>query len=147
MLLTVVLIVVLLSIGFATFEQQTKVQKNNRAVQQVAWAVKQARHYARIHGEKTELIFNSGERVYAINADGENLINNSRIDAFSGVLPEGNQFLNNNCGTIYFDVDGSPVDSLGDVVLNDCTVTIGYDSDIQRDLTLKAISGNVIYEK
>jgi|GEM_PF-3193175 len=147
LILAVSIISLLTVVAFANVNEQTKIQKANRAVQQSAWAIKQARHYARMKGVKTELIFDTGSTVYTINADGQDITNNSRMDALSGVLPEGVKVLNNACGNIYFDVDGSPVDSVGDVILNDCTIALGYDSNSQKNLTLKAISGNIIYEK
>ena len=143
--MTISMMGILLTIGSSTFVNQTRTQSVNAAVEQVAFALKQARHHSRIKGVTTEVILTNNKSNYTIQTDDETITNSANSDATSGELPDGTKVINNYCGNINFYVDGSPVDSYG-YPMYDCTITVGYENSIQKTLTLKAISGNITYE-
>ncbi len=145
LLLAVVLLSVLLCIGFSSFDNTIRAQNTQSASEQVVLAIKNAKYYARSKGTTTSLNFPTGSNVYSISADGQTITDNSFFDSTSGKLPNNIIIIGNSCTDINFYVDGSPVDSEGNSISENCEVTIGYANGPQKDITIMGNSGNVVF--
>lgn len=155
-LITVLSILSIISlIGFTSYDSVIKEQNAKRCVEQSGYAIKQAKHYARINGVETKLEFDVGAEktinnkvygAYEIYAGDKLLTNEDSPDSFSGLLPQGTKTISNTCSDIYFYVDGTPLNSSGTPISSNCKITFGYDDQPQKSLTLVAISGNIIYD-
>lgn len=138
------LISILITMGFSSFDSSIKAQNAQSASDQSASAIKKAKYYSRSKGIITSLNFPVGSNSYSILADGVNLSNNNLFDATSGVLPKNVVVIRNTCANVNFYVDGSPVDNNGNTITQDCSITIGYMDGNQKTLTIKGNTGNVI---
>jgi prepilin-type N-terminal cleavage/methylation domain-containing protein len=146
LLISLALISVLLSIGFNTFDSSIREQNSKSASEQIVSAIKKAKYYSRSKGVVTSLSFPTGSNTYSISADSEVISNSNLFDASSGALPKNVEIIQNNCDSINFYVDGSPVDSSNNPVTTDCSIKVGYTGGPQKTITIKGNSGNVIYE-
>lgn len=146
LMLTFSLISILLLVAFIMFDNETNTERSISAAQQIAFAIKKSRYYARYQGTQTMLSFPVNGSNYSIIADGVNIVQNSNFDATSGILPTNTQILSNSCNNIYFSVDGSIVDSNNNLLSSDCQITVGTSINTEKTVLIKAGSGNVIYE-
>lgn len=146
LLISIVILSVLLTMGFSTFDSSIKAQNTQSASEQIVSAIKKAKYYSRSKGVITSLSFPVGGNSYSVSADGEVISNNNLFDAYSGKLPKNIEIIQNSCGTVNFYVDGSPVNSLNETISTDCSIKVGYDSGVQKTITIKGNSGNVIYQ-
>ena len=144
LMITVTIMVVLLSTGFTAFGNSIEAQKATQAADQIASAIKQAKYFSRSNGVLTSLFFIEGSNTYTIVADGEIISDSSLYDAASGILPENTVITHNTCSEINFYVDGSIVDSVGNIITESCTISVGYSDGQQKTLTIRGNSGNVI---
>jgi Tfp pilus assembly protein FimT len=141
---TMLLISVLSTIGFNTFDSSIKAENVISASEQVAFAIKKAKYYARSKGVVTKLSFPVGGSSYSITVNGETVSNNSNFDATSGVLPKNVKILQNTCNSINFYVDGSLITDSGLVKKTDCILQLGYTDGQSKTLTIKGNTGNVL---
>lgn len=146
LMITVALIAILISTGFTSFDNSIREEKTISASEQIMAAIKKAKYHARSKGVLTSLVFPAGSNNYSIIADGEIISNNALFDASSGVLPENIVIIQSTCNDINFYVDGSLVDSEGEVVSEDCSVRLGYINGNQKIITVKGNTGNVIQQ-
>ncbi len=146
LLLITILLSVLLGMGFHSFDSSIQDQNSISAAEQVISAIKKTKYYSRSKGVITSLNFPQGSNTYSIIADNTVISNNSYFDASSGKLPKNVEIIQNNCADINFYVDGSPVDSSGNTITQDCKITIGYLSGPQKIIVIKGNSGNVDFE-
>ena len=144
LMITVAIMAVLLSTGFTAFGNSIESQKSKQAADQIASAIKQAKYFSRSNGVLTSLFFIEGSNTYTIIADGEIISDNGFYDSFSGILPENTVVVQNTCNEINFYVDGSVVDSEGEVITGSCSIKVGYINGKQNTVTIRGNSGNVI---
>ena len=145
LLITITVISVLAIIGLVSFYSIIDEQNAQAATEQIAFAIKKAKSYSKIHGVSTKLNLVSNSGTYSITADGQTITKDSNFDATSGVLPENIKILSSNCSDMNFYIDGSFVDSNETPITNDCTVTIGTENGIKKELTIKSGVGIVEY--
>ncbi|MEI7473972.1 MAG: prepilin-type N-terminal cleavage/methylation domain-containing protein [bacterium] len=147
LLITMSIMSIIFLIGFTSFNSVIENENVNCGVQQMVYAIKQARHYSRINGINTEFDANAGDNSYQIKSGTTILTNEKIFDSSSGKLPTDVEIINNTCPKIYFYVDGTPVNSTGVSLSSDCIIKVGYMHGLQKTLTLEAVSGNIIYDK
>ena len=146
LLLSIVLLSVLLTMGFSAFDSSIKDQNTQSATEQIISAIKKSKYYSRSKGVVTSLSFPVGSNTYSISADGTTISNSDFFDATSGKLPKNIKIIQNNCATVNFYVDGSPVDSSNNPIASDCSIKVGYVGGSQKTITIKGNSGNVFYQ-
>ena len=146
LLLSIVLLSVLLCIGYNSFDREIRSENVKSAAEQIVLAIKNARCYARSKGITTSVNFQTGENEYSISADGQVITNNEFFDSTSGKLPKNVEIIDSGCNSVNFYVDGSPVDSGGNLITKNCDVKVGYEDGPQKDITIIGNSGNVVYE-
>ena len=143
LLITVVLTGVLATLGFTSFSGTFKSQQLQNGIDQIAYALREAKYYARAKGVITTLNINPGNTNFTITANNETLTSSDHFDAFSGKLPDNIIIINNSCPGLNFSVDGTFTDNSGNTIYNDCSITLGYNSDPQKTLTIKGKIGDV----
>lgn len=146
LLIAVVLLSLLLGIGYSNFDNSVKNQNTKSSAEQVVLAIKNAKYYARAKGIITSLGFTAGSNTYSISANGNILTNNANFDSTSGKLPNNIIIINSTCGDLNFYVDGSPIDSDGNSITQNCEIKIGYNNGPQKNIIIMGNTGNVIYE-
>lgn len=143
---TALLLSIILTMGFKSFDSSIKDQNAKSASEQVVSAIKKAKYYSRSKGVTTSLNFIQGSNSYSILADGVNISQNTLFDSTSGTLPKNVIIIGNTCDSLNFYVDGSPVDTNGNVIKTDCSIKIGYSSGTQKTIVVKGNTGNVIQQ-
>ncbi len=143
LLITVSLVGVLATIGFTSFSGSVKSQQLQNGINQIAYAFKEAKYYARAKGVVTTLNINPGNTGFTITANIETLTSSDHFDAFSGKLPDNIIIISNSCPGLNFSVEGIFTDNSGNTVYNDCFITLGYNGGPQKVLTIKGKTGDV----
>lgn len=144
LLVTVSLISVLLGVGLTAFTNSINQQNTNDAVEEAALAIRNARSYARLQGVMTELDFQTYS--YGVKIDNIPITDHKGFGHLSGNFPKNVSILNKSCSSMFFQPDGTLVDSSQNVITNNCTITIGSTSSNSRTLTINPNTGKVIYD-
>ncbi len=143
--MTALLLGIISSVGYVTFSDGIENQTAKTGIGQVAYAARHARQHARTKGVVTSLNLPTGSNAYDIVADGQSLTGTGNFGTTSGKLPQDIVIISSTCGNLYFDVDGTLTDSSGNIIYNDCTVTVGYSGGNQETIMIKGKTGNVEY--
>jgi prepilin-type N-terminal cleavage/methylation domain-containing protein len=146
LLITTMLLSILLSMGFHSFDSSVQDQNAVSAAEQMISAINKTKYYSRSKGVVASLSFPIGSNTYSISADNVVISNSNFFDASSGKLPKNVEIIQNTCIDINFYVDGSLVDSSGSTIIQDCKITVGYESGPQKTIVIRGNSGNVDYE-
>jgi len=134
---------VLLALGFSGVADSSKAQAAKSGAQQASYAIKRAKYFSRAKGVKTYFNFPAGSETFSVQAKNQVLTDENSFDAMSGTFPGEVVIIANTCPSLCFDVDGSLMDSSGDVVYSDCSITIGYSGGAQETLYIRGKTGNV----
>lgn len=145
-MITAVMIAVVSGIGYVSFSNSIENQTAKTGIGQVAYAVRKAKHYARTKGTATTLSLTVGSNNFDMLANGQSLTDTNNFDASSGNFPDDIEVISSSCGYIGFSVDGTLVDSAGNIIYNDCTITVGYSNGPQETITVKGKTGIVEYD-
>jgi len=143
LLIIVVITGVLATIGFTSFSSSVKSQQLQNGINQIAYALREAKYYARAKGVVTTLNINPGNTSFNITANGETLTSSDHFDAFSGKLPDNIIIVSNSCPGLNFSVEGTFTDNSGNTIYNDCSITLEYNGGPQKTLTIKGKIGDV----
>lgn len=142
LLITFSVIGIMSTLAFVNFNSYTTKESVISDSKIVGLALKNARYYARIKGENIKLKFMVGANTYTITDESDNPITDTqKLGALSGVLSTGNTIKANTCGDVYYDFDGSIVDSLGVPKTTNCYIQISQTST--STITLDVRTGNV----
>lgn len=149
LLVTISIISVLLTIALKSVGNSVDSQSASDAGQQAMYALNRARYYAKTKGIVTHVYFGEGTNQYIIEEnDGNSLLKENSIDGSSGELPDGVTVLENTCGDIFFNIDGTPllsVDPSKEPMYEVCRITVG-NSASEKSLIILPHSGSITYE-
>lgn len=138
-----VLISVLACIGYMQVSDSIEAQSAKSGFDQIAFAVLQAKQFARTKGVNTALTFTQGSNNFDITANGASLTDENNTGATSGKLPDNIIIISNSCSSIGFNVKGTLIDSDGATIYNDCRIVVGYANGPQESITIKGKTGNI----
>jgi prepilin-type N-terminal cleavage/methylation domain-containing protein len=145
LMITVSLLGLLLVLGLSVFDKETRLQHLNDATQQIGYAVKKARYYAKISGDYGVVSFVNNSNTYSIKTDSTSTITNENyMGALSGQLPDNIKIISTNCGVLYFSVDGTLLDSSKQPKTTACTIKVGYNDSPQKSLDIQPGIGNIV---
>lgn len=144
LLITVALISVLLTLGLTAFTESINQQNTNDAVEQAALSIRNARSYSRLKGVTTELDFQSSS--YGVKVDNVAIADHHGFGKLSGTLPKNVKVTSKSCSSMFFQPDGTLVDSSEKVITNNCTIEFGSNYSNTRNLTINPNTGKVIYD-
>ncbi len=159
LLVTVVIISVMMTLAFTNYNNTINRQSTSNATDQAAFALKEARQYAKRNGIITQVFFPVSQNEYEIYAGTSKILSSSDSGEGSGVLPSNTKILSNSCGEFYFYIDGTPlidytetVEDNGDKVIiinpvdETCTIKIGISDSNSKTIKVHAFSGNITYD-
>lgn len=149
LLITVSLISVFALISFQGLNNSIESQNVNNAAKQIAFAINKARYYAKTKGEMTHIKLEENSKTYEITADDISILNANRMDGTSGKLPNHVTITSNNCGDLYFYIDGTPLNSIDPPyqLSHHCTITVGVYNGKSKTISILPYSGSVIYDE
>jgi prepilin-type N-terminal cleavage/methylation domain-containing protein len=146
LIITVSIIAVMLTTSLASFGGMINEQNTQSAVQQISYAVKKSKYYAKTQGIPTKISFTENSNTYLIEADSVLLTSNTNFDATSGELPENMRIIYSSCGELFFQPDGSILDSYGNHMSSACQVAVGADYQSSARLYIQPQTGTVTYD-
>lgn len=148
LLVTIGLISVMLLLGFNLLSNSIAAQSIKSSVSQVAFAVKNARYYAKKNGVITEIQFEEGSNHYSLIADNKEITDTTDFGLTSGDLTDGNKIINNGCNGVKFYIDGTPITASNPIqpLTTNCIITVGKNGNNNRPVTIHAISGDITHE-
>lgn len=143
--MTMAILSVLLSAGYLSFSDTARAQQARRSAESIGYAIKKAKYFSRAKGMETSFTFTAGSDRYLIQADGQEMTDQSNFDALSGTLPDGITIVGNTCPDFRFNAEGTLIDSSGDTIYDDCTISAGYADGPQVSILIRGKTGNVEY--
>ncbi len=132
----------LLVMGLTAFTNSTNTQYANEAALQINYAMEKAKYYARAKGMSVDMEFNQGSRTYSLICNDKTITQADNFDATSGVLPDETEIIQNNCGSMYYYIDGRILSDEANAP-NICSITVGYNNGPQRTLIINRNNGSI----